>query len=135
MGKPFILFFQFLDNYRADACESTNPLKRPGKNLFAHAVTSSQILLLWTKDLGNGYRYKINVKLGQSLIKILEGTMSFGNMSAVVVNGLPPGQTYDFEVYHACASNPTAFSRSRTKGATTLAQGKFHSMLRLNLFC
>lgn len=90
-------------------------------------VSDSQVLGIWNKDLGDGYRYKIDIKVGGTVISRMQGTLSFGSTVAVVVNGLQPDQPYDFDVYHECASKPGTPSSIRNRNVRTLQQGKKRS--------
>ncbi len=115
--------FYDLDDYRPVPCE------RPGQNpkgpiqLKMQPVSDSQIIAIWNKDLGDGYRYKMNIKVGTTVITKMEGMLSFGSTIAVVVAGLQPNQPYNFEIYHECESQPGTASGIRTRSATTLQQG------------
>ncbi len=104
------------------SCEGGNTIKRP-EELGAHALSDTQILLMWNKDLGLGYNYRITIKIGAVPIRISHGMMTFGSIAVVVVDNLLPNQRFDFEVRHECSSNPGTLSSPRTAFATTLTEG------------
>ncbi len=86
-------------------------------------LTDSQVLIVWRKDLGLGYNFKVTVTQGQTEVKTIQGPTGFGNSKAVVVNGLQSGINYDFATVHECASKPGTFSAGSPKAGKTFDKG------------
>ncbi len=101
---------------------STHPQKP--KYLAAKAISDSQVLLVWTSQLGPGYRFRINVNVSDVPIKQIVGPLGFGDIAAVVVNGLLPSTTYKFAVEHECEENLKTYSYAAKQPVATLAPGK-----------
>ncbi len=120
----FILCSCFLENYRPVPCKTNAKPKRPA-DLKARAITDTQILLIWNKGLGYGYNYNITVKIGTTVTRTIYGMLSYGSATAVVIERLLPGQKYDFNVQHECASDLGKLSTPRPTSATTLTAGNF----------
>ncbi len=73
--------------------------------------------------LGHGYNFNITVLIGHTVVRIVYGIMSYGGISAVVIDRLLPGRTYNFETRHECAPDLGKFSNKREVNATTLPEG------------
>ncbi len=87
-------------------------------------LSDSQVLLVWTKDLGPGYRYRVSVNMSGTVTREIDRSMGFGSIGAVVVNGLMPNQQYGFVVKHECEAYPTKYSYNKYALVTTLEPGK-----------
>ncbi len=79
---------------------------------------------MWTSQLGPGYRFRINVNASDVPIKQIVGPLGFGDIAAVVVNGLLPSTTYKFAVEHECEENLKTYSYAFRKTTATLAPGE-----------
>ncbi len=90
----------------------------------ALALSESQILLVWDKPIGPGYNFKVEVKIGTAIVKVILGEMGFGNAKAVAIDGLQPITTYTFLIYHSCTSVPGQYSTAKTTSTATLAKGR-----------
>ncbi len=86
-------------------------------------LSGSQALIVWRKDLGPGYNFKVTVKQGETLIKTVSGPTGFGNSKAVIVNGLKHDILYNFTMQHECTSQLGTFSKGKSVEATTLGEG------------
>ncbi len=89
------------------------------------AVSDTQILMVWDKPLGYGYRYKVEVKIGSYVIQVLYGETGFGNAKTVIVYNLQPSQAYNFSAFHECTNNPGPYSKAKTMQAATMPPSKF----------
>ncbi len=88
--------------------------------------------MIWNKGLGYGYNYNITVKIGTTVTRTIYGMLSYGSATAVVIERLLPGQKYDFDVQHECASDLGKLSTPRPTSATTLTAGNFSFFVFLN---
>ncbi len=116
-------FFHVSAGYRSVPCDSTTS----PKSLRTRALTDTQILLIWNKPLGDGYKFKITTFIGAAVVKTTEGFMSYGSIGAVVVTGLQPNQPYTFKVQHDCVYTPGTSSTQKTRTGTTLNPGKLEN--------
>ncbi len=126
MNENLNIVLLFLDHYLAVECvEGPTGIKRPD-NVDAQPVSSSQVIVVWDKELGFGYNYRLNVLSGTETVQVITGSEGFGNAEAVTVRGLLPSKPYSFSVELECASKPGTFSKPRSikKPVTTLAVGK-----------
>ncbi len=121
-------FVQLLARSLAVPCDPSRP-KKPA-HLGVMAVSDTQVLMVWDKPLGNGYRYKVEVKVGALVIQVLYGETGFGNAKTVIVYNLQPGQAYDFSAFHECTHHPGTYSTPRMLSATTMGLGKFFFLLK-----
>ncbi len=112
-------------------CDTTEAQKPT--DLLVKSMSDSQVLLVWTSQLGPGYRYRISISMDTVLIKQVNGPLGFGDIAAVVVNGLLPGIKYGFSVQHECEDSPATYSQSMNKSTTTLGFGKMLYMIPLKL--
>ncbi len=94
------------------------------KDFNVKVISSSQVLLVWTKDLGPGYRYRISVNMTDIVMREIEGSMGFGRIGAVVINGLIPAKEYGFVVKHECEAFPKKYSYNKYAKVQTLDAGK-----------
>ncbi len=114
--------FQILGHVLPVKCDTTAP--QTAKSITAQPISDSQILLVWTSQFGPGYRYRISINMSDVFIRQIEGPMGYGNIGAVVVNGLLPSMKYGFAIQHECEDKPKMYSIPKNKTATTLDLGK-----------
>ncbi len=93
-------------------------------NYVARPISASQVLIVWQKKLGPGYKFRIRTNVGAVVIKDLEGTLSFGRVQAYVVNGLQPSTEYTFFIRQECDLKPGDYSAEKNMTAKTLDPGK-----------
>ncbi len=109
--------------YLAVSCLKTSKPKY-AKELAVQPLSESQVLLVWNKPLGPGYKYRIQVNVSNILLKEIKGTLGFGSIQTVVVNGLLPSTAYSFTAQHECEAKPGVYSKVKSLPATTLGPGK-----------
>ncbi len=104
--------------------------------LFVQPLSDSQVLVVWSKILGSGFRYRIRANVSNVVVRELTGATSFGSVQAYVVNGLQPKTDYTVSAQHECESNPGVYSKEKiySKTITTLTRGKCRLYLYFSLF-
>ncbi len=118
-----ICCFYVLVRYLAEPCRTSTKPQFTNKYV-AQPLSESQVLLVWNKPLGPGYKYRIQVNISNIILKEIRGTLGFGSIQTVVVNGLLPNTEYSITAQHECESNPDVYSKVKTQLAKTYASGK-----------
>ncbi len=119
-NRCWFLYFVDVDHIQEVTCKS-HP-ERP-INVGAFAISATSIFVVWDKELGDSYNYKVTVDAAGTMKKEKTGSQGFGNAGLVQISGLSEKSQLTVTVRLACKDTPTEFTQARKVLVTTLATG------------
>ncbi len=109
-----------MDHIQEVTCQS-HP-ERP-TNVGAFAISDKSIFVVWDKELGDSYNYKVTVDAAGTVKQEKSGDQGFGNAGLVQISGLTEKSQLTVTVQLACKDTPTEYTQARKVIVTTLATG------------
>ncbi len=117
-----------IDELKDVACETSTD---EPTHVQAFPVSSKQIVVLWSKPVGNGYKSNLLLDGGE----IHKNKSIKQGVSPVSVKGftnLEPNTTYKISIKRVCTSNPSLEFEAVTTTVTTFKEGTFHVVYQLS---
>ncbi len=96
-----VILILILESTDIESVACAQPPQLP-VNVGAYPVSSSEVLVVLDKPIGDGYDFKISYSGGPGITLGTQGPLGYGTAWIQVISSLQPDYEYEFQVEMSC---------------------------------